>query len=219
LGFDLRIYFGFWILTGRSPLSSRKTLTVHTDGGARGNPGPAAFAYVIETSDGEVIENAQCLGRMTNNQAEYLGLVHALEHCLRLGKDRAIRAYSDSELMVKQINGEYRVKNEDLRELYKKVMELSRQFAGFSITHVRRNENSHADSLYNEALDGKRSTAKSKAPAPEKNANADTWLKDQALLCLTEAAKHWAQGDATKPNPAEVLKKLQILLEAIEPRK
>jgi ribonuclease HI len=199
-------------------LSRLKTLTVHTDGGARGNPGPAAFAYVIETPEGEVIEHAQCLGRMTNNQAEYLGLVHALEHCLRLGKDHAVSAFSDSELMVKQLNGEYRVKNEDLRELYKKANELNRQFAGFTITHVRRNENSHADRLYNEALDGKRSLAKSKAMATDKNTNADNWLKDKALQCLTEAAQHWSRGDATNPNPAEVLKKLTQLLEAVEPK-
>jgi ribonuclease HI len=199
-------------------LSRLKTLTVHTDGGARGNPGPAAFAYVIETPEGEVIEHAQCLGRMTNNQAEYLGLVHALEHCLRLGKDHAVSAFSDSELMVKQLNGEYRVKNEDLRELYKKAKELNRQFAGFTITHVRRNENSHADRLYNEALDGKRSSAKSKLTATDKNANADNWLKDKALQCLTEAAQHWSRGDATNPSPAEVLKKLTQLLEAVEPK-
>jgi ribonuclease HI len=195
-----------------------KTLTVHTDGGARGNPGPAAFAYVIETSDGEVIEHAQCLGRMTNNQAEYLGLVHALEHCLRLGKDHSVSAYSDSELMVKQIKGEYRVKNEELREYYTKAKDLSRHFARFTITHVRRNENSHADRLYNEALDGKRSTGKSVTKAPDKTANADAWLKDQALQCLTEAAKQWARGDAMSPNPAEILKKLQIFLEGIEPK-
>jgi ribonuclease HI len=197
---------------------ANKTLTVHTDGGARGNPGPAAFAYVIETSDGEVIENAQCLGRMTNNQAEYLGLVNALEHCLRLGKDYSVCVYSDSELMVKQINGEYRVKNEELREYYTKAKDLSRQFDRFTITHVRRNDNSHADRLYNEALDGKRSTTKTVTKAPDKNANADAWLKDQALQCLTEAAKQWAQGDATTPNPAEILKKLQIFLEGIEPK-
>jgi ribonuclease HI len=198
-------------------MSSQKTLTVHTDGGARGNPGPAAFAYVIETADGQVIEEAKCLGKMTNNQAEYLGLVNALEHCLRLGKDHKIDAYSDSELMVKQINGEYRVKNEDLRELYKKAKELSRQFIGFTITHVRRNENSHADRLYNEALDGTPSAAKSKAITTDKSSHANEWLRNRALECLTEAAQHWSRGDATNPSPAEVLKKLTRLLEAVEP--
>jgi ribonuclease HI len=198
-------------------LSSLKTLTVHTDGGARGNPGPAAFAYVIETPEGEVIEHAQCLGRMTNNQAEYLGLVNALEHCLRLGKGHTVKAFSDSELMVKQINGEYRVKNEELRELYKKAKELSRQFKGFTITHVRRNENSHADRLYNEALDGTPSAAKSKATPTDNSSHANEWLKNRALECLTEAAQSWSRGDATNPSPAGVLKKLTRLLEAVEP--
>ena len=93
-------------------------LTIHTDGAARGNPGPAAYAYVIERNGEPLIEEAERLGETTNNQAEYMALVEALEHALALGSHYRVIVHSDSELMVKQLNGEYRVKNEDLLPLW-----------------------------------------------------------------------------------------------------
>src|SRR6266571_5110492 len=103
-------------------------LTIHTDGAARGNPGPAAYAYTIERAGEEPIEEAGLLGQTTNNQAEYTALVKALEHALELGTRLRVVVHSDSELMVKQLNGEYRVKNEDLRPLYEDAVELRGQF-------------------------------------------------------------------------------------------
>ncbi|MFL5244422.1 MAG: ribonuclease HI family protein [Gemmataceae bacterium] len=201
-------------------MSGDKTLTIYTDGGARGNPGPAAFAYVIKSPDGTIIEQAGCLGKMTNNQAEYLALVRALEHGVRLGTDHHVRVLSDSELMVKQLNGEYRVKNEDLRELYQQAQKLRRQFASFQIRHIPRNQNSHADRLYNEALDGKQKLGKLRKPAteaaPDLNTEANNWLKEKAVDCLKKAALAWSRGDPNDPDPAAVLEKLWPLIEAYE---
>src|SRR5207245_1594001 len=97
---------------------------------SRGNPGEAAFAYVIAGSSAEPIEEAGCLGKMTNNQAEYTALIRALRHARELGTDHRLLIHSDSELMVKQMNGEYRVKNEDLLDLYEEARDLCREFAG-----------------------------------------------------------------------------------------
>src|SRR4051812_3200749 len=96
-------------------------LTIHTDGASRGNPGEAAFSYVIAREGRSPIENGGRLGLMTNNQAEYTALVKALEHALRLGAHHRLMVHSDSELMVKQMRGEYKVKNADLRDLYEKA--------------------------------------------------------------------------------------------------
>jgi ribonuclease HI len=132
-------------------------LTIYTDGASRGNPGEAAFAYVISRDGQEPIEEADCLGQMTNNQAEYIALVRALEHALELGPHHRVLVHSDSELMVKQMNGEYRVKNEDLRSLYEQACTLRKRFEWpVTIRHVRREQNKRADQLCNEALDGKR---------------------------------------------------------------
>src|SRR5439155_20117952 len=109
-------------------MSTASGLTIHTDGAARGNPGPAAFAYVIARDGAPPIEECRCLGRMTNNQAEYIALVRGPEHAARLGTNQAVQVFSDSELMVKQMRGEYRVKNEDLRDLYEQARELAGRF-------------------------------------------------------------------------------------------
>jgi ribonuclease HI len=131
-------------------------LTIYTDGASRGNPGEAAFAYVISRDGKPVIEKAECLGQMTNNQAEYTALVRALEHALELGPRHRVIVHSDSELMVKQMSGEYRVKNEELRGLYEQASALRQRFDGLvTIRHVRREQNKRADQLCNEALDGK----------------------------------------------------------------
>src|SRR5438067_5018693 len=113
-------------------------LTVHTDGAARGDPGAAAYAYVITRGGQLLVEEAGCLGEMTNNQAEYTALVRALEHALELAPDGPVVVHSDSELMVKQLNGDYRVKNEELRPLYERAVQLSRRFKQpVAFRHVR----------------------------------------------------------------------------------
>src|SRR5262249_4541615 len=151
----------------RRAMSHPPTLRIHTDGASRGNPGAAAYAYVITPDGAAPVEEAGCLGEMTNNQAEYTALVRALEHALELGPHHHLMVHSDSELLVKQMNGQYRVKNEELRGLYEEAQELRKRFTGgVTIRHVRRSQNSRADELCNEALDGKRSPSPRPAPTP-----------------------------------------------------
>jgi ribonuclease H / adenosylcobalamin/alpha-ribazole phosphatase len=124
-----------------------------TDGGARGNPGPAAFGYVLETEDGHVLAaHGEAIGRATNNVAEYRGLVAGMEKAAELGVDE-LEVVSDSELLVKQMQGEYRVKNEALRELWEDANDLERRFRRVRYKAVRRAHNELADRLVNEALD------------------------------------------------------------------
>jgi ribonuclease H / adenosylcobalamin/alpha-ribazole phosphatase len=124
-----------------------------TDGGARGNPGPAAFGYVLETDDGHVlVAHGEAIGRATNNVAEYRGLVAGMEKAAELGVDE-LEVVSDSELLVKQMRGEYRVKNEALRALWEDASDLERRFERVRYTAVRRAHNELADQLVNEALD------------------------------------------------------------------
>ena len=129
------------------------TITAFCDGGARGNPGPAGFGVYIENENGEkVAELSEYLGVRTNNFAEYSGLLAALEFALRYDHPR-LKVVSDSELMVKQIKGQYKVKSLDLRPLYE---EACRRIGGldfFQIQHVLRNKNKDADRLANEAMD------------------------------------------------------------------
>ncbi len=124
-----------------------------TDGGARGNPGPAAYGYVLEAEDGTVLDaRGQKIGRATNNVAEYRALLAGLEKAAEIGV-RDLEVISDSELLVKQMEGEYRVKNETLRELWDDAQSLADSFVRVRYTAVRRAQNELADSLVNEALD------------------------------------------------------------------
>jgi ribonuclease HI len=124
-----------------------------TDGGARGNPGPAAYGFVLEAEDGTVLaaEGAR-IGVATNNVAEYRALIAGLERALELSVPE-VEVVSDSELLVKQMTGEYRVKNEALRDLSIRAARLAREIGKVSYTAVRREKNTHADRLVNEALD------------------------------------------------------------------
>jgi ribonuclease HI len=124
-----------------------------TDGGARGNPGPAAAAYVIETEDGTVLAaHGEAIGVQTNNVAEYRALVAGLEKARELGLTE-LEVVSDSELLVKQMRGEYKVKNEALRELSLRAASAARDVGDVRYTAVRREHNELADRLVNEALD------------------------------------------------------------------
>jgi ribonuclease HI len=124
-----------------------------TDGGARGNPGPAAFGYVLEADDGTVLDaRGEAIGVATNNVAEYRALVAGLESALARGVDE-LEVVSDSELLVKQMRGEYRVKNEALQRLSLQAAALAREIGDVEYTAVRREHNELADRLVNEALD------------------------------------------------------------------
>ena len=124
-----------------------------TDGGARGNPGPAAFAYVLEAEDGTVLDaRGEAIGVATNNVAEYSALVAGLQRAAEAGVDE-LEVVSDSELLVKQMRGEYRVKNKDLQWYSLEAARLGREIGGVTYKHVRREHNELADRLVNEALD------------------------------------------------------------------
>jgi ribonuclease HI len=124
-----------------------------TDGGSRGNPGPAAYAFVLEAEDGTVLDaRGEAIGVATNNVAEYAALVAGLERAVDLGVDE-LEVVSDSELLVKQMRGEYRVKNRTLQDLFLDASRLARTLRKVTYTAVRREHNELADSLVNEALD------------------------------------------------------------------
>ena len=124
-----------------------------TDGGARGNPGPAAYAYVLEAGDGTVLAaHGQTIGVATNNVAEYSALVEGLRKAAELQLNE-LEVVSDSELLVNQMRGSYKVKNEALRELWREAMRLATTFDKITYNVVRREHNELADRLVNEALD------------------------------------------------------------------
>jgi len=128
-------------------------VVVHVDGGARGNPGPAAAAAVISTPDGEVLDEAmEVLGVATNNVAEYRGLLLGLRRARELGATE-VDVVNDSELVAKQLTGAYKVKHAAMRPLYLEAMRALREFERWSVRSVPRAENAHADALVNQALD------------------------------------------------------------------
>lgn len=187
------------------------TATIHIDGGARGNPGPAAYAVVLARPGRPAVEEAGTIGTATNNVAEYTALVNALHLATELGLKK-LDVFSDSELLVKQMAGEYRVKHPDLQPLYQEATELRKGFEAVRITHVRRELNKRADALCNEALDGKRSAGQGPAPAAgaaapakatpaaPKRAVTDDRVREDALAVLTSAARAWAdRGPAAVP--------------------
>ncbi|MCU1301615.1 MAG: ribonuclease [Candidatus Sulfotelmatobacter sp.] len=128
-------------------------LIAHSDGGARGNPGPAGYGVVIQDQSGHKIAHlSEYLGHQTNNFAEYQGLIAALEYALQNGP-KALKLISDSELLVRQIKGIYKVKNSTLQDLHGRAKELIAQLQWFSIGHALREQNRDADRLANEAMD------------------------------------------------------------------
>lgn len=128
------------------------TATLYTDGGARGNPGPAAVGYVLELADGTSTEAGAAIGIATNNQAEY----EALARGLTLAKEKGVKEiliYMDSELIVRQMNKEYRIKNQELRRRYDAIREMIKDFDRVQFKHIPRGKNKRADELVNKALD------------------------------------------------------------------
>jgi ribonuclease HI len=153
----------------RRPTSSRETglfagsepdvkpraaaFQANIDGGSRGNPGPASYGVVVRNERGEIVAKLKkYIGRMTNNVAEYYGLIAALDYAQSNGV-RALRIESDSELLVQQMRGLYKVKSPDLRPLFERAKKMSQTLESFRIDHVYREQNSEADALANEALD------------------------------------------------------------------
>jgi ribonuclease HI len=149
--------------------NSGETIVAYCDGGSRGNPGPAGFGVYIQDSAGKVLgELSQFLGTHTNNFAEYSALLAALEFAIA-NSHRGLRVVSDSELMVKQIKGQYRVNSPELRPLYEEAKRRIGRLDHFQIQHVLREKNRHADRLANVAMDrgmGRAPAVSPAAPAP-----------------------------------------------------
>ena len=132
-----------------------QALLLFTDGASRGNPGEAGAGIAIYDEQGnELAGTGQYLGKCTNNEAEYRALLFGLSVCLRFGRGR-LKLHLDSELIVRQIRGEYKVKHPNLQPLFQETMQRLTGFASFSITHVRREKNRRADELANQAIDNK----------------------------------------------------------------
>lgn len=187
------------------------TPTMHIDGAARGNPGPAAYAVVIARPGLPPLEEADTLGSATNNVAEYTALVRGLERAVELGIKR-LAVFSDSELLVKQMNGEYRVKHPDLIPLHQAANQMKRAFDSLTLAHVRRAQNARADALCNAALDGKprkrggdllateeppsadppRKRPEAPAARADQTHVSDEAVRSDALDVLRSAAQAWA---------------------------
>jgi len=179
------------------------TYRANIDGGSRGNPGPAAYGVIIRDGRGEIAAKLKkYIGRMTNNVAEYYGLIAAMDYAQSHGI-RALRIESDSELLVKQMRGQYKVKSEDLRPLFERAQKMSKAFDSFRIEHVYREQNREADALANEALD--ETEGKTPGAAPAK--------KTEAPSAKTESA-------SSKPEPRKIQARFRsgvlYLLEDVE---
>jgi len=134
-------------------VSPARKLVVNVDGGSRGNPGPAAIAAVVAAPDGEILEQrGERIGEATNNVAEYRALLLGIERARELGADE-VEIVGDSELVVRQVKGEYKVKDAGLKPLHQKAQQALRDFDSWSIRHVRRDDNEAADLLVNQTLD------------------------------------------------------------------
>jgi len=154
-----------------APPSAGAAHRANIDGGSRGNPGPASYGVVIRDPRGEVVATLKkYIGRMTNNVAEYYGLIAALDYAQSHGI-RALCVESDSELLVRQMQGRYKVKSPELRPLFERAHKMAQAFESFRIEHVYRERNVEADALANEALD---ETAGTKSPAVKPKAPASS---------------------------------------------
>ena len=196
------------------------TATIHVDGAARGNPGPSAIAYVIARPQLAPLEFADTIGTATNNVAEYSALVAALSRAAEMGL-KEIDVFSDSELMVKQMAGEYRVKHPDLQPLYQEATALRKRFAKMTLSHVRREHNKRADELGNIALDaekkkqsavGSRQSAEKQPKAPVAPVS-DQRVRPDAMVILESAASSWSANGPMVPPVELVWDQLWYLLE------
>jgi ribonuclease HI len=148
------------------------------DGGSRGNPGPASYGVVIRDPRGEIVARLKkYIGRTTNNVAEYYGLIAALDYA-QANSIRALRVESDSELLVKQIRGQYKVKSADLKPLYERAKKMSQAIPAFRIDHVYREQNREADLLANEAMD----EADGRKPAVVENRNSQIEKRNSVAM-------------------------------------
>jgi len=149
----------------------------NVDGGSRGNPGPAAYGVVVRDPRGEIVARLKkYIGNNTNNVAEYFGLIAALDYAQNHGI-RALRIESDSELMVKQMRGQYKVKSAELKPLFERAKKMSQTFESFRISHVYREQNKEADALVNQALDETSGSGLASSAGAQKPAAKDATMR------------------------------------------
>ncbi len=197
-----------------SPEDQKNAAPAHRaniDGAARGNPGPASYGVVIRDGQGVLVTKLKkYIGRMTNNVAEYYGLIAALDYA-QAHNIRALRVESDSELMVKQMQGQYKVKSEDLRPLFERAKKMSLGFESFRIDHVYREQNREADALANEALDETSGVA-SAAGTPTKAAATDAKPGPRWIAARFRSGILYPLEDIDLPDGTEV----QIVLRPLK---
>jgi ribonuclease HI len=182
----------------RKPLASYQA---NIDGGSRGNPGPAAYGVVIRDGKGEIVARLKkYIGQNTNNVAEYFGLIAALDYAQTHGI-RALRVESDSELMVKQMRGQYKVKSADLKPLFERARKMSQALEAFRIDHVYREQNREADALVNQALDETSRPASPVASNPAKQPAKDSTLR---LFARYKDGAFYPEDSLNLPNGTEV---------------
>jgi probable phosphoglycerate mutase len=192
--------------TAGAKMGSDEWLTAHCDGGSRGNPGPAGFGAVIEDGRGHVVARlSEFLGVQTNNFAEYAGLLAVLKWAVEHGH-RRVKVVSDSELMVKQMKGQYKVASPSLRPLWEEAKGLARKLDGFQMSHTLRGGNKEADRLANEAMDrgmgkgsgasGVRADAYAKPPrAPQPAQNAPKQPRQVIEGYVKDGVVHLLEGE------------------------
>jgi ribonuclease HI len=174
--------------TAPEPAKRVAAYQANVDGGSRGNPGPAAYGVVMRDGSGAIVARLKkYIGRNTNNVAEYFGLIAALDYAQAHGV-RALRVESDSELMVKQMRGQYKVKSEELKPLFERAKKMSLGLESFRIDHVYREQNREADALVNQALDetGRLRSSAAEKPADRENAMRLVGRWQDGRLELTE---------------------------------
>ncbi|MCE9568328.1 MAG: ribonuclease HI family protein [Planctomycetes bacterium] len=178
------------------------TATMHIDGASRGNPGPASYAVVLARPGLPVVEEADVIGKATNNVAEYTALVQGLELAAELGVKK-LSVFSDSELMVKQMNGEYKVKHPDMLPLYQEAKQLLVAFEKFTITHVRREQNKRADEIGNDALDGRpRKRGQPYSPSPLAGEGSSRSERVRGEASTSQQALPLTRLEDSPPSPA-----------------
>ncbi len=200
-------------LFGEAPAEPKPAAAAYRaniDGGSRGNPGPAAYGVIIRDGSGEIVARLKkYIGRMTNNVAEYYGLIAAMDYA-QSHSIRALRIESDSELLVKQMRGQYKVKSEDLRPLFERAQKMTKAFDSFRIEHVYREQNREADALANEALDETENKTPGGAAAK----------KTAAPVAKSEPASSKPEPPSSKPEPRKIQARFRggvlYLLEDVE---
>jgi ribonuclease HI len=187
-----------------APEAKPAAYRANIDGGSRGNPGPASYGVVIRDPRGEIVARLKkYIGRMTNNVAEYYGLIAALDWA-QSNQVRALRIESDSELLVRQMRGQYKVKSEDLKPLFERAKKMSQTFSLFRIDHVYREQNAEADALANEAMDEASGKSPKSSPREESSATSSASKATRPVRARYQNGAFHTEDKIDLPEGAEV---------------